>query len=160
MFYDTKITEGKSTKELYHINNSISARTKCCNKMFSFPVQIPVNGKSGGPPPSLCLTSLSLRCQQVTTEKTEPGRGLPCRHPASRGRGVLVQYCPQSRVELVGCGVCGVAKLCLKVFVEGGSVDGAEVAGYSGHRWRWSHGDIELCGDPLVAGLQGIRHFS
>ena len=73
---------------------------------------------------------------------------------------MLVQYCPQNRVESVGCGVCEVAEVCLKVFVEGSSVDGAEVADYSVHRCRWSHGDIELRDDTLVIGLQSIRHFS
>ena len=120
--------------------------------MFSFPVQWIAT--------IALLGTLSLRCKQITTKKTEPRRGLPCRQPASRGRGVLVQYCPQNRVELVGCGVCGVAKLCLTVFVEGSSVDGVEVADYSVHRCRWSHGDIELRDDTLVIGLQGFRHFS
>ena len=101
-----------------------------------------MNGKSSGSPPSLCLASLSLYCRQVITEETGQRLGLPCRHPVSRGRGVLVQYCPENRVELVGCGVCEVAKLCLKVLAEGSSVDGAEVAGYSVHRCRWSHGDF------------------
>ena len=35
-FHNTKITEAKSTKELYHITNSISARTKCTQLPTTF----------------------------------------------------------------------------------------------------------------------------
>ena len=73
---------------------------------------------------------------------------------------MLVQNRPQNRVELVGCGVCEVAKVCLKVFIEGSSVDGAEVADYSVYMCRWSHVDIELRDDTHVIGFQGFRHFS
>ena len=38
LFYNTKITETKSTKELYHITNSISARTKCTQLPTTFPL--------------------------------------------------------------------------------------------------------------------------
>ena len=73
---------------------------------------------------------------------------------------MLVQYCLQNHVELVGCGVCEVAKLCLKVFIEGSSVDGAEAADYLVDRCRLSHRDIELHDDTHAIGLQGFRHFS
>ena len=38
LFYNTKITEAKFTKELYHITNSISARTKCTQLPTIFPL--------------------------------------------------------------------------------------------------------------------------
>ena len=130
--------------------------------MLSFPAQIPANSKSSGSPPSRCLASLSLCCKQDATKKTEPWGGLSGSHPASRGWGMLVQYCLQNHVELVGCGVCEVAKLCLKVFIEGSSVDGAEAADYMVHRCRWSHRDIELHDHTCdrIPGLQTLQLIS
>ena len=131
-----------------------------CNEMFSFAVQIPVNGKSSGPPLSLCLASLSLCCSWSRPRRLNHGEGFLVDNPSVVRPGGACPVLFAESCWLVGCGVCEVAKLCLKVFVEGSSVDGEEVAGYSVHRCRWSHSDIELCDDTHMIGLQCIRHFS
>ena len=101
---------------------------------------------------------------------------------------MLVQYHPQSRVEpkhfygelryiecfiiiiiiiivLVNCGVSvrlpsSACRSSLKAARR--LTDGAHIADYSVHRYRWSYtySNVELRDDTHVIGFQGIRHFS